>query len=191
MLNSIRQYAIENNIPIMRDSTVNALTNKIKELMPARILEIGAAVGYSGIIMLRSYDKAALTTIEIDEQRALKAKRNFKAAGLIDRAQVLIGDAVEIVPCIAEKYDFVLLDGPKGQYCAMLPYLINMLNRGGEIFADNALYFGKTMDMSYNGHKHRTIVRNMRKFIDALYADGRMHTRLIKTDDGIIIAKKL
>ena len=188
LIDDIRAYARDKNIPIMRDKTIKELIDNIITNKPLRILEIGTAIGYSGIIML-SNSVAELMTIEIDEDRADIARGNFTKARLNNRVKLIVGDANEVIPCITLKYDFILLDGPKGHYNEMLPYLLEILNINGILFADNVLYMG-LVEADEVGHKHRTIVNNMRKFLDMITNDKRLDSRIIKIDDGIIIAAK-
>lgn len=189
MLNDIIDYAITNRIPIMREDSVNILIDCVKEVKPRNILEIGTAIGYSGIIMLNNSPKDShLTTIEVDEERAMLAKANFKKFGYDNRVNIIIGDANEVVPCIDVEYDLILLDGPKGHYNSMLPYLVNVLSADGVLFADNVLYLGLVQGDALARRKHRTIVNNMRKFIDSM--NNTLECQLITIDDGIIIGRK-
>ena len=50
-IESIKNYALENNVPIMQDDGINYLTNYIKKNKIKKILEIGTAIGYSAIMM--------------------------------------------------------------------------------------------------------------------------------------------
>jgi predicted O-methyltransferase YrrM len=87
------------------------------------------------------------------------------------------------------KFDFIMLDGPKGQYEDFRPYLMALLKEGGVIFADNVLFKGYVYG-DYEGHKHRTIVKSLRTFIKNMREDARVETVLHEVGDGILIAKK-
>jgi len=190
MFSEFEEYARKNKIPIMRKESVGELIRCIGEIKPVSILEIGTAIGYSGTIMLERAPYSRLTTIEIDEERAEIARENFRKRGLYNRVDIMIGDATEIVPCITVNYDFILLDGPKGHYLEMLPYLLKILRKGGMLFSDNVLYLGLVEDKDYSGHKHRTIVNNMRGFIDRVLNDESLESRLLRIEDGILTAVK-
>ena len=79
---------------------------------PAKILEIGTNIGASGITMLKACGRAHLYTVEMNEETAGIARRNFEAAGLADRADILIGKAEDILPYMNDTFDFVFLEGP-------------------------------------------------------------------------------
>jgi predicted O-methyltransferase YrrM len=135
--------------------------------------------------------KISLDTIEIDEDRYLEAKANFKRLDLTNRVKQYLGDANDIIKYLDKQYDFIMLDGPKGHYYDMLYYLDRMLSVNGVIFADNVLFKGKVIGDNYPAHKHRTIVRELRAFNNRLTENNSYDTTLLNTGDGIIIATKI
>ena len=137
-LEIVKEKALEDHIPIIMDDTLE----KIKEILeiekPNRILEIGTAVGYSASQFARYTDKKCkIDTIEIDEERAKEAKENIKKIGFEDRINVIVGNAVDIIPTLNNKYDIVFIDAAKGKYPIFLEESLKLLNRGGLILADN------------------------------------------------------
>lgn len=191
MVDDIKRYAIDNHIPIMRDDTIKALIEALTAHNPKNILEIGTAIGYSGSIVLNSCKDALLTTIEIDDDRAEMARDNFNRLGLYHRVNLMKGDADEILGFIEEKYDFILLDGPKAHYYEMLPRIIELLTDNGVIFADNVLFHGLVEKRGNIDKKYRTIVNNMRKFIDSVDNNKSLMTSLLRIDDGVMIIRKI
>ena len=191
-LEEIAQKARDNHVPVMLDDTSCYLANFCYEKKPKNILEIGTAVGYSGLVMLLgSGDDSMLTTIEINEKLFLKAKHNFQAYDIEPRTKQYLGDAAEILPWLDEKYDLIFLDGPKGQYLKYFPTLFKLLKVGGYLIADNIYYHGMVKGDAYPPHKHRTIVTNLRAFNSALASDERLECKFEEIGDGILIAKKL
>ena len=138
----IREDAKNNSIPILRNESCKLLKMLVAISQPKNILEIGTAVGYSGIEMLSQCDNSYLTTIEKDEHSALKAKNNFQLLNLSNRVTQYIDDAINVLPNLTKKFDLIFLDGPKAQYVKYLPYLINLLNLDGLLIADNVLFQG-------------------------------------------------
>lgn len=190
-INEIKKKALENHVPIVRDNTIEKITDIIKENNCQSILEIGTAVGYSGIVML-SCSNAILTTIEKNHERFEEAKNNFDKCDLTSRVCQIEGDAYEELEklCLAkQKFDFIFLDGPKGQYIKYLPFLKNLLNNKGILFADNILMGGLLENENQVTHKNRTMVRNMKAFLFELQSDKDFITTLYKIDDGYTITK--
>lgn len=190
LIAEIETYAVKNKVPIMVAKSIDFLQKCIADHKPKTILEIGTAIGYSGIKMLEAASGATLKTIEIDEERYNTAKENFEKAGLSDRVELWLGDAEEIIRLATGKFDFILLDGSKGTYSRMLPYLIDLLNKGGVLFADNVLFKGKTEAEGLIPHKNRTIVVALREFLEGVNKDERLNSSLYDIGDGISVSIK-
>ncbi len=190
-LNEIERFARERYIPVMLDDTKELLYSVVRRAQPRRILEIGTAVGYSGIVMLLAAPMAHLNTMEIDEQLVALAKENFARAGVVDRVNVFLGDARELVSQLTGLYDLIFMDGPKGQYETFLPYLTDLLAVGGTLVCDNVLYKGLVEHVPDNKrHKHITVARNMHAFLDDITANPHYDTTLYRIGDGVTVSVK-
>ena len=189
-LQEIKDYAEKNWVPILRDKSANFLCKLIDELKPKNILEIGTCIGYSGILMLNACKESFLTTIEIDKNRALQALKNFKEAKLHKRVTLINEDAKMVISKLlnqGKRFDFILLDGPKGQYINYLPILKKLIAKGGVIFADDILYHGMVKE-GYPKHKHRTIIFRLREFIDQITHDNDLKTQIYEIEDGFSVS---
>ena len=189
-LSDLERYADENMIPVLLPETVNFLAQLIMLKKPERILEIGTAIGYSGLIMLNAYDKSSLYTIEVDESTAELAKKNFAAAGCSDRVTVFCGDAGEILPMLDGKFDFVFLDGPKARYADYLPYILRNMTAGGVLLCDNVLYNGMVSGETAAGKK-AGLVKRIEEFLELICNDRRLITSVLPVGDGMSISIKL
>lgn len=191
-LKNIEEYAHLHNVPIIRPITLTHLLNCVRENQPKSILEIGTAIGYSGAKMLGQCN-ATLTTIEKNEQSYNIAKQNFANLGLGERVECVLGDAGEQICQLCasgRKYDFVFLDGPKGQYIKYLPTLSKLLNTGGIIFADNVLFRGMVNGDDFVPHRNRTIVVNLRAYLSAV-SNEPFESKTYDIEDGFCITKKV
>ena len=184
-LEKIKQKALEEHIPIIMDDTLEVIEKQLKEKPPKRILEIGAAVGYSAMCFSEFLaDGGKIDTIERDEERIKEAKINFKNVGVEEKIKLYEGDAVEILPTLNEKYDMVFIDAAKGKYPFFLKEALRMINENGIIFADNILYKGYVMS-DYNKHKQRTAVRNLREYIKEVSESPNLETEILEVGDGL------
>ena len=191
-LSQLEKFARERFIPVMLDDTKELLFATVAAAQPKRILEIGTAIGYSGIVMLSACDGATLNTIELDENTAALARKNFDEFGVGERVNIFVGDAREIVRLLTGSYDFIFLDGPKGQYEVFLPYLTDLLEVGGTLVCDNVLYKGLVEQIPDDKrHKHITVARNMRAFLDDITNNPRYSTVLHRIGDGVTVSVKL
>jgi O-methyltransferase, family 3 len=188
-LEEIKQKALEDHIPIIMDDTLEVIGKKLKENPPKRILEIGAAVGYSAMCFSEFLaEDGIIETIERDEERIKEAKVNIKNVGVEDKINLYEGDAVEILPTLNGKYDMVFIDAAKGKYPFFLKEALRMINQNGVIFADNILYKGYVMS-DYNKHKQRTAVRNLREYIKEVSENPDLETEILEVGDGLAISK--
>lgn len=188
-LKKIKLKALENHIPIIMDDTLEVIEKELKANPPKRILEIGAAVGYSAMCFSEFLAEGGIIeTIERDEERIEEAKENFVKVGVQDKIILHEGDAVEILPTLDEKFDMVFIDAAKGKYPFFLKEALRMINDDGIIFADNVLYKGYVMS-DYNKHKQRTAVRNLREYIKEVTENPELETEILETGDGLAITR--
>lgn len=188
-LEKIKRKALEDHIPIIMDDTLEVIEKELKQNPPKKILEIGAAVGYSAICFSEFLvEGGRIDTIERDEERIAEAKENFKKVGVQDKIKLYEGDAVEILPTLDDKYDMVFIDAAKGKYPFFLKESLRMINEKGIIFADNILYKGYVMS-DYNKHKQRTAVRNLREYIKEVSENPNLETEILEVGDGLAISK--
>ncbi len=190
MIEIIKEEAIKDHIPIIMDDTLNEISKILIQEKPKQILEIGTAVGYSAICFskfLHEYGK--IDTIEIDEVRAKKAIDNIRKMNLEKKINVIIGNAIEIMPTLTTKYDIIFIDAAKGKYPIFLKASIRLLNTNGIIIADNVLYKGYVLG-EYNKHKQRTAVTNLREYIKLVTEDKNLETKILDIGDGIAITRK-
>ena len=185
------EYADQNIIAVLLPETAAFLRQIVSLRKPVRILEIGTAIGYSGILMLKAADaNAALYTIEADEERINVAKEFFRKANLLDRVIFYLGDSTEIVPNIDGKFDFIFLDGPKAQYCEYLPFLSRALSIGGVLVCDNVLYEGMVSgEREIKNHKGG-LVKKLDLFLHKLMLDDTLDTSVLPVGDGVSLSIK-
>jgi len=189
IFNNIKQKALINHIPIIMDDTLFEIEKRMKEIKPTKILEIGTAVGYSAICFSKFLtDNGKIYTIERDIDRANEAIENIKQMELENKINIIVGDAVEILPTLNEKYDMIFIDAAKGKYPFFLKEALRLLSDNGTIFADNILYKGYVMS-DYNKHKQRTAVRNLREYIQEVTQNPNLETEILEVGDGLAVSK--
>src|SRR5215831_1135214 len=146
VLDEIARANETRGLPLV-DAEVGALLRVLAIAVGAtRILEIGTAVGYSGIWLAGALPPGGmLMTLEMDEGRAREARENFERAGFGDRVSVIIGDAQRMVAKVAGPFDLIFQDGDKQLYGPLLDRLVALLRPGGLLVTDNVLWSGRVV----------------------------------------------
>ena len=193
----IKDSANHRGVPIIREISHKILIDYIKQYNPNKILEIGTAVGYSGIAILKNCN-GTLTTIEHNHLLVNEANQNFADNGLTNRVNVICDDClVQVAQMVADDnynnyFDFIFLDGPKAQYGNMIEGLIMLLKSGGVILADNVLFRGYVNgQVKAPTKRFKTITSRLKIFINDFLNNSELtQTKLIEIEDGMLFGIK-
>ncbi|MCR4787039.1 MAG: O-methyltransferase [Lachnospiraceae bacterium] len=191
-LNELEEYAKKTNVPIIRPGMQSFIKVLLALKKPARILEVGTAIGFSALLMAE-YDPVpcTITTIENYEKRIPIAKENFKKAGMEDRITLIEGDAADVLKELDEKFDLIFMDAAKGQYIHFLPDVKRLLADDGVLLSDNVLQDGNVLESRFAVvRRDRTIHSRMRDYLYALTHDDELITDIIPVGDGITLSVK-
>jgi predicted O-methyltransferase YrrM len=151
-----------------------------------KILEIGTAVGYSGIWLARALPPdGMLLTMEMDPERGREAQENFASAGLSSRASVIMGAAQRMIAKVAGPFDLIFQDGDKKLYVPMLDRLVALLRPGGLLVTDNVLWDGKVV-LAERDETTRAIA----EYNERLAAHPALLTTIVPMRDGVSISVK-
>lgn len=125
-------------LPIVGPNRGQILVKVIREKKPKRVLEVGALVGYSTILMGKELERDAhMITIEIDANNARIAEENIRKAEIPPTVEVLVGDAIEVIPRLKGLFDLSFIDAAKTEYLSYLRLIEGKLHKGSVIVADN------------------------------------------------------
>ena len=191
LLQQINNYGRANNVPIILDASLPLLCSKIREQGAKRILEIGTAIGYSAIAMASECQVEHITTLELDPKRFAIAQQNIAKSNLNGIIEAINIDAMQYLKSCNNKFDFIFLDGPKGQYIHYLPHLKRILNDGGQIFADNVYFKGMVNGKIPVSKGVKTMINNLRAYLTAVTTDPELKTTVLDTGDGVAISQKI
>ena len=189
-LDQIEKEAIETYVPIIRKEMQSFLKMLLAIKKPARILEVGTAIGFSAILMAE-YNPAEcqITTIENYEKRIPIARENFKRVGKEHQITLLEGDAAEVLKTIDEPFDFIFMDAAKGQYIHFMPEVLRLLKKDGVLVSDNVLQDGDIIESRYVvTRRNRTIHKRMRDYLYQLTHHEDLVTSILPIGDGITVS---
>ena len=214
---SLKQEARENGIPVMQDEGLCFICDYIRAHNVKTILEIGSATGCSAIQFASVSDDVRIVTVELDEKRYAQAVKNVADAGLSDRVHVIHGDALKEetfarveaeLAAIASAEggkpmpvgksgafkglaDLIFLDAAKSQYIAFFEMYEILLSQYGAIISDNLLFHGMTAGYrkTYNYNTVK-LLRKIRGFIIYLMANDRFDTTFHTIGDGVSVSTR-
>lgn len=193
-LKELREFAEEKKIPIILKDTEGLLLSLMKIKRPARLLEIGAAVGYSACCFADGCG-CDVTTIEADKEVYEAALSNVQNLGFSDKVQVLHGDARDVLEsmasdiCESELYDVVFIDAAKSHYKAFWDLALPLCRDDALIICDNVLMKGMTASDEYDpNRKYKTSIRKMREFIKYITGLEYADTCILPVGDGVSIS---
>src|SRR3954471_10797299 len=175
------------------DAEVGALLRVLAtSIQASRILEIGTAIGYSGIWLARALPPGGmLVTMEFDEARAREARANVERAGLSDRVSIVVGDAQLKLAKVAGPFDLIFQDGDKRLYGPLLDRLVALLRPGGLLVTDNVLWDGEVVPEFVNPpRRHADETQAIADYNLRLNTHPQLLTSTIPLRDGVAISVK-
>ena len=192
LLEEIEQEALASYVPIIRKETQSLLKTLLTMLRPARVLEVGTAVGFSALLMSEYLPEGAhITTIEKYEKRIPIARQNFRRAGKEEQITLIEGDAMEVLRSLDGPFDFVFMDAAKGQYPHYLPEVLRLLTPGGVLMSDNVLQDGSLIESRFAVERRdRTIHSRMREYLYELKHKEDLMTSILPLGDGVALTVK-
>lgn len=181
------------NLPLVIPE-VGALLHVLTLAVGARrALEIGTAIGYSGSWIARALrPEGLLITLELDAQRAARAKANFARAGVGERTSVMIGDASVLVAKVQGPFDVIFQDGDKRQYGPLLDRLTALLRPGGLLITDNVLWDGEVVPGYIDPPvRNSADTAAVAAYNARLSAAANLKTSWLPLGDGVAVSIKL
>ncbi len=159
----------------------------VKMIRPKRILEIGTFTGYSALCMAEGLDEGSkIMTFEVEDELEDFTRRWIEGSEHASKVEFIIGDALEIVPGMGERFDMVFMDGNKREYIKYYELAMEYLNDGGWILADNTLWDGHVIEQE----RQDAQTNGVRAFNDLVRNDERVEVVMLPLRDGLTIIRK-
>ena len=192
ILEDIEKEALSADVPIIRREMQSFLKVLLLMQKPARILEVGTAVGFSALLMSEyAPEGCRITTIENYEKRIPIARENFKRAGKEEGITLIEGDAADVLRDLEGEFDLIFMDAAKGQYIHYLPDVMRLLAEGGCIVSDNVMQDGDVIESRFAvERRNRTIHARMREYLYELKHRNDLVTSILPLGDGVAVSVK-
>jgi predicted O-methyltransferase YrrM len=165
----------------------------VQMLAPRRVLEVGLLGGYSTIWMARALPEGGrIVSLELEPWHAEIARENLKNAAVLDRVEVRVGAALDLLPAIAaagEPFDLIFIDADKGNNPAYLQWALKLSRPGTVIVVDNVVRDGKVIDAKSSDPD----VQGTRRMAEMMAAEPRLSATVLqnvgpKGYDGFVLA---
>lgn len=156
-------------------------------VQPKNILEVGTYTGYSALCLSEGLQKLGrLHTIDINEEYSEIARNYFKRSKYKDQIIQYIGDGLDIINNIPEKFQLVFIDADKENYCNYFNLILDKLEVGGYIIADNVLWSGKVIDKQKDDE-----TKALDNYNKMVVSNKNVENILLPVRDGLMICKKI
>ena len=158
-----------------------------KLIQPKNILEIGTYTGYSALCMAEGMRaEGVLHTIDKNEELYDLQRKYFDKSEFGSQIKQHVGNALEIIPSIEDKFDLVFIDADKANYSNYFNLIIDKMNPGGVILSDNVLWSGKVIEKLNPKDVHTAALLEYNKLMNE---DDRIETVLLPIRDGLTLSR--
>jgi predicted O-methyltransferase YrrM len=157
-------------------------------MQPKYVLDIGTFTGYSALCLASGLqNEGELHTIELREEDAKTAKKNFNQFNAHKKIHLHIGNALDIIPTLPCKWDLVFIDADKTGYIEYYEMVLPLLNDNGLIIVDNVLFHGQVLEEPLKSKSAKAIAA----FNKHVAADKRVEQVMLTVRDGLLLIKKV
>ena len=185
-------YAKEHNIPIMELAGIETMLQLLRIQQSKKILEVGTAIGYSGLRMVNALPNANVVTIERDLERVQVAEEFINRSNKGEQILIIKGDALELEVQVSQHapFDAIFIDAAKGQYKKFFEIYSKYLNDDGMIITDNVLFKGLVCETEIESKRTRNLVKKINEFNQWLMNNPDYFTVILPVGDGVAISKR-
>jgi predicted O-methyltransferase YrrM len=160
----------------------------VQMIRPKNILEVGTFSGYSALCMAEGLEAGGkVYTFEINDEQEDFTRPWIEQSPVADKIEFIIGDAISEAPKLGVTFDMAFIDGDKRTYVETYEMVLQLLNPGGFILADNTLWDGHVTDPAYD-RDHQT--QGIRRFNDYIAQDTRVEQVILPLRDGLTLIRK-
>jgi len=152
-----------------------------------RILEVGTAIGYGTLCLARGAPEARILTIDPDAERREQARGFLARAGVLERVELIDGEALQVLPRLEGPFDLVYVDALKEEYRRYLDLALPKMALGGLIVVDNVLWKGRVAEPPEERDRDADAIR---AFNGYLMIHPQLEAVVLPLGDGVGLAVK-
>jgi caffeoyl-CoA O-methyltransferase len=184
----MEDFAKRHQVPIVGPMVGRLLYQLARFVNAGRIFEMGSAIGYSTIWFARALKPGGkVYYTDGSSENAERAKEYIRRAGVSDRIEILVGDALDLIERVEGEFDIVFNDVDKQDYPKVYRKTAHRVRGGGLLLSDNVLWSGRVADASVTDEK----TEGVRSFNKLLYADDRYYSTILPLRDGVAVGLRV
>lgn len=189
LLREMESYAGRHDVPIIGPACGRLLYQFARLIQARRVFELGSAIGYSTLWLARAVGAGGTVyCTDSDPANARRAESYFRRAGMLDRIQIMVGDALKSLESTEGEFDLIFNDVDKIHYPAVFKLAVPRLRTGGLFITDNVLRRGLVARPA--GARDKT-TRAIQRFNRMLYRSPQLFTTILPLRDGFAVCEKL
>jgi len=189
VLRGMECYAARHDVPIIGPACGRLLHQLARLIRARRVFEMGSAIGYSTIWLARAVGLGGTVYYtDRDPANARRAESYFRRVGVLDRIQIMIGDALKSLESTAGEFDLIFNDVDKIHYPAVFKLAVPRLRVGGLFITDNVLRRGL---VARPARARDTATRAIQRFNRLLYRSPQLFTTILPLRDGFAVCEKI
>ena len=188
VLVEMERQAKQRNIPIVGPAVARVLYQYATLIGAKTVFEMGAAIGYSTIWWAMAVGEGGRVFYsDGDEKNAREAEGYFRQAGVLDRIEIQVGDALELLKKRSEQFDILFNDVDKQDYPRVFDLAGPKVRKGGLFITDNVLWSGRVVEEDPKEESTRAILR----FNQKLKGSTDWFSTILPLRDGVAVATRL
>ncbi|WP_050636376.1 O-methyltransferase [Candidatus Stoquefichus sp. SB1] len=192
-LEELEQDALKRHIPVMQKEGILFLIAQLNEIHATTCLEIGAAIGYSAMMMVTHVEGLKVDSIEIDNERYQEALENIEKRELSSQINLYHEDALILDTDLLKNqpYDCLFIDAAKAQYQKFFEKYVPFVKEKGIIIVDNLDFHGMIFDIDHIKNRNtKQLVKKIKRFKDWIFNHEDFDVNYYAVGDGICVIKR-
>src|SRR5215470_8259630 len=188
VVTEMENFANKNRVPIVGPMVGRFLYQLARFVDAGRVFEMGSAIGYSAIWFARALKPGGkVYYTDGSPDNAARANEYVQRAGVSDRVELLVGNALDLIDKAEGEFDIVFNDVDKTDYPGVYRKAANRVRIGGLLLSDNVLWSGRVADASVSDE----YTEGVRSFNNLMYADKRYYTTILPLRDGVAVGLRV
>jgi predicted O-methyltransferase YrrM len=185
LIAEMEEYAARHRVPIADREVALFLEITARAIKARRVLEIGMAISYSVIHLLRGMPSAGrVVTIEPSEEMIARSEDFLGRAGVRERVRIEKGRALDVMPRLDETFDLVFIDALKEEYGQYLDLALPMLREDGVVIVDNLLWGGQVAG-EIRSPDQAASTEALREFNQKFVRHPNLRAEILSMGDGL------